>query len=121
MVEGKLISQFKCQRCGWCCENTNVNVSYSDIKRWEKQKQWYILAKVSFINFKDPTKQSGFYIIQTLKKNVDGTKGLCPFYIKDPSPRCKIYETRPRACRDFPILRLNAGKCPAHKELVQHG
>lgn len=110
--------EFKCQRCGWCCRNTNVNISYSDIRRWESTKRYDILSKVSFMDFGKNDKRSGFYFIDTLKKHKDDTKESCPYFRDNPLIVCKIYNIRPRSCRDFPLIKKDYGECPEMKRLL---
>ena len=100
---------FECQRCGWCCENVNINISYSDILRWVKEKRFDILGEISYIEHED-SKKRGFYIIKT----VEAPKQSCPF-LKD--SLCTIHNTLPRACKEFPIAHNDDEKlkieCPA--------
>lgn len=104
---------FKCKRCGWCCRNVNINVSYSDIQRWVKERRLDILNQLSYIDHKDKKKR-GFYITET----VLAPKRACPFLkTKDGLAICAIYETRPRSCREFPQAHKKDEKkfikCPA--------
>lgn len=110
--------KFKCKKCGWCCRNTNVNISYSDVMRWKREKRYDILSAVSFMDFGKNDKRSGFYFIDTLKKRKDGTKKTC-LYFRDTPPACKIYVTRPRSCRDFPLVKKDYGECPEMKRLLR--
>lgn len=102
--------EFECQRCGWCCENVNINIAYSDILRWVKQKRFDILGEISYIEHEDKKKR-GFYFIKT----VEAPKQACPF-LKDNS--CTIHDTIPRACDEFPTAHNKDEKqeikCPAH-------
>ena len=102
-----------CAGCGWCCRHVNINVSYHDILRWAKERRLDILAAISYIDDADPKKR-GFYITET----VVGTETKpCPFYQDD---ACTIYETRPRACAEFPQAYTPEQKtkieCPALAE-----
>lgn len=68
------------------------------------------------MDFGDGDKRSGFYFIKSLE--IDKEKGIkkpCPFLR---GIDCTIYDTRPRSCRDFPLVRKNYGKCPEMKRLV---
>lgn len=104
---------FDCQRCGWCCENININVSYSDIIRWAKEKRFDILSEIEYIDHED-RKKRGFYI----RKTVTSPKQACPYLtIEDGLSSCSIYETRPRSCVEFPEAHgkdeKEKIKCPA--------
>ena len=109
---------FVCQKCGWCCRNVNINVSYSDILRWAKDKRLDILSQISYIDNDDPQKR-GFYIADT----VTAPKKPCQFLLDG---QCSIYETRPRACAEFPSAHSKDEKleiqCPARDdfELPEH-
>jgi Fe-S-cluster containining protein len=104
---------FNCQRCGWCCKNININVSYSDIIRWAKEKRFDILSEISYIDHEDK-KKKGFYILKT----VTAPKSACPYLTtEDGLSSCSIYDTKPRACIEFPNAHAKDEKkkieCPA--------
>lgn len=104
---------FECQRCGWCCRNININVSYSDVLRWTKEKRFDILGEISYIDHKD-SKKRGFYITKT----VTAPKSACPYLTTENGlSSCSIYSTRPRSCTEFPDAHAKDEKqkieCPA--------
>jgi len=104
---------FDCQRCGWCCKNININISYSDIIRWAKQKRFDILGEISYVDNEDPKKR-GFYITKT----ITAPKQSCLYLTtEDGLSSCSIYDTRPRACIEFPSAHAKDEKqkieCPA--------
>lgn len=98
---------FVCERCGWCCKNLSINISYSDIMRWLREQRWDILRQVNFVRFK---KEEGFYFGKTVgEKRVD-----CSFLVfENGGFACLIYDTRPKACIDYPMSQPNS-KCPAN-------
>ena len=67
--------EFKCQRCGHCCETYNIGIFPEDKIMWKDKpdilkyfsQDWYVPCK----------------------------------FLKD--NECLIYEIRPKACRDFPF------------------
>lgn len=102
---------FKCQRCGWCCKNVVINVSYSDIIRWWKEKRYDILKEISYLaNY--GKMGDGFYIAKT----TFAPKQPCPFLREN---SCTIHDTRPLSCKDFPKAHAKNEKqkikCPARK------
>lgn len=95
MREGKM----KCQRCGWCCRNIVINVSYSDIMRWTEERRFDILREVSWINNYPKENTGGFYIAKTSFN----PKQPCPFLFQESGmSSCNIHNTKPKACRDAP-------------------
>ena len=98
---------FKCKRCGYCCKNIVIPISYSDIARWFNTGRNDILHEVSFINNYPRKGTGGFYITKT----ATAPKQQCPFLTKQ--NKCRIYPVRPRACKDFPFGHTAVGGCPA--------
>jgi Fe-S-cluster containining protein len=78
----------RCNNCGKCCEETEMELASSDIQRLERLG----LRRGAFaIECKD-----GW----TRLRNVDGR---CCFY--DTSrKRCRIYMDRPKGCRIYPVI-----------------
>lgn len=121
------MTKFKCHRCGWCCKHKRINITYSDIKRWEKEGRWDILKEVSFVDYSkhpnpDIRKTTGFYFAKTCKPT---SEHPCPFLsMNDGLATCTIYETRPLVCRNNPELLLKEVNlkdwlgCPAFKEAI---
>jgi len=83
-----------------------INISYSDIERWLDEKRFDIIREVKFVTFKI-VKKRGFYFYKTIPYN----HPPCPFFDKN-NIKCTIYETRPLACRDYPLGSISAIKCP---------
>lgn len=102
--------KFKCKKCGWCCRNEVINVSYSDFVRWQEMSRFDILKEVSFINNYPKKGVGGFYIVKT----AFNPKQPCPFYQKG---ECSIHSVKPRSCKDYPLARKRCG-CPAFKDDV---
>lgn len=100
---------FRCQKCGTCCRSVKIPITYSDIKRWQQEQRWDILAEVRWLIDKKRLYPVWPFFTKT------AFNSACPFLSH--SNRCKIYETRPRICRDYPQY---GGKrmvltCPAVK------
>lgn len=86
---------FRCRKCGNCCRSVQVPITYSDIKRWKREQRWDILAEVRWMVDEKRNLELPVFIRSAINN-------VCPFLSR--SNRCKIYETRPRVCRDFPVL-----------------
>ena len=89
-----------CTRCGKCCIDASYMLSLpatkSDIRRWRKEGRDDILEYVDFVG-------AGEYYLW-VKDGVDLPR--CPFVRKDrgkPTYHCTIHETRPEACRGYPV------------------
>lgn len=87
---------FKCKRCGFCCDNTIITLYPFDIKNirdalnistQEFHKQ-YSIFKLDKDN-----------ILRCILRN----RPKCPF---NENNNCKIYESRPIRCRLFPAGRI---------------
>jgi len=105
--------EFKCKRCGWCCENIVINVSYSDIVGWHRKNRWDILNEVAWINNYPKKDTGGFYITKTTLN----PKKFCPFLRKQNNiTSCSIQDVKPVACRDAP---MGYGKFDGCKGFVQ--
>jgi len=90
-----MFNEFRCKRCGWCCRNIVISISYSDIIRWFNEGNNDVLREISFINNYPKKNTGGFYIAKT----TFNPKQPCPFLEKN---ECSIYDTRPICCRDYP-------------------
>ena len=89
-----------CTRCGKCCLDASYMLSLpateSDIRRWRREGRDDILEYVDFIG-------GGVYDLW-VRDGVDLPR--CPFVRKDrgkPTYHCTIHETRPAACRGYPV------------------
>ena len=89
-----------CTGCGKCCIDSsymlNLPATLSDIRRWKKEGREDILEYVDFVG-------EGVYDLWVK----DGKSMLrCPFVRKNrgkPTYRCTIHDTRPAACRGYPL------------------
>ncbi len=96
-----------CQRCGECCKmKGGVKLREKDIDDISD------FLKINAVNF-----------LREYTSRVEGSNQLkspCPFQ-KDNS--CKVYKSRPLACRTYPVYimkgRLGVRCCPAGKELIK--
>jgi Fe-S-cluster containining protein len=78
----------RCNKCGLCCEKTEMLLSNADIKRLEKKG----VKKQKFVYYD----REGFARIQNFR-------GFCIFYDIE-KKRCKVYKDRPLGCRIYPII-----------------
>jgi len=86
-----------CIGCGNCCRTRVIDITFSDILRWNEQKRWDILKEVSFIDNYPIKGQGGFYI----EKSAKAPKRPCPFLTSD--NKCSINDTKPSGCSDAPL------------------
>lgn len=109
------MKHFTCQRCGWCCKNIIICVSYSDIIRWQRQNRVDILSEVSWLHNYPRMGTGGFYVLKTALN----PKRACPFLLeKDGKTSCDIQITKPRACVDAPasLEKEVMEGCPSYIE-----
>lgn len=116
-AHNQITESFNCLSCANCCKTISPIVTYRDVERMAvilKQKPSEIVERY-------------------LKLDNDGdfvfTSSPCPFLTKD--NYCKIYEFRPKACREYPhtnrkrmhqILDLtlrNTCYCPVVQKVVE--
>jgi len=97
---------FECKRCGTCCENIKyVEITTNDIKRWKSEGRNDIISEINGNKFLP-------------------TQGRCPFLEHTNGLAvCGIYETRPEACRIYPlwddgIFHPSALRCPVVQALL---
>jgi Fe-S-cluster containining protein len=92
--------KFKCKRCGFCCDNTIIQLYPFDIKN---------ICNVLNITTAEFHKQHSIFkldkdnILRCILKN----RPKCPF---NDNSNCKIYESRPIRCRSFPLGRIFQNK-----------
>lgn len=112
----EIFSHTDCLACANCCKTTPALLSNEDINRISKHLK---------LNTKD-------FIIQYTRKDNDGDTVLktTPCVFLDIDNKCKIYEIRPFACKDYPhtnrkkmqsILNLtlkNTEICPAVQRIL---
>jgi len=89
-----------CTGCGKCCIDTNymrsLPATKSDIRRWRREGREDILEYVDFVG-------AGVYVLW-VKEGVESSR--CPFVRKTrgkPTFHCTIHESRPEACRGYPL------------------
>jgi ADP-ribosyl-[dinitrogen reductase] hydrolase len=88
---------FRCTQCGACCR-AYVQVTEGDLVRWAAQGRRDILRCVSPVEgWIEPVTRGGL--------------PACPFLRQGPRQGtylCRVYSTRPEACRTFPASRAQA-------------
>lgn len=103
------MNKLACTRCGWCCENSTIAVSQSDILRWQREHRTDILREISMIANYPQEGRAGFYVGQT----THNPKQPCPFLQREEGlAACGINDTKPRICVDFPESKPNVTDCP---------
>ncbi len=107
----KVFETYDCLSCANCCRTLGPRVTDTDVGRIAK----YLKQKPSVL-FEKYFRQDeeGDYVFRTMP---------CPFL--DPENQCTIYESRPKACREYPhtdrrrmhqildIMQRNCSTCPA--------
>lgn len=101
-------TEFRCIKCGNCCRSRAIDITFSDILRWDKEERWDILCEISYIDNYPSKGQGGFYIEKSLKKKEDMDRH-CPF-LKD--NECSIHDTKPSGCSDAPLSYREFDECP---------
>lgn len=96
------LEKFKCIQCGHCCLDLSGAFSTSadeeDIARWKKEKRWDILEYVV---------GTDLWISPITGEDVT----RCPWLRKLPKKNkyiCRIHETKPKHCRDYPKSKKHA-------------
>ena len=113
----KAFSEFDCLDCANCCKTIGPRLIDKDVERLAKH------LKVKVVEFMD----------EYVKVDEDGDMIFkthpCPFLL--PDNYCMVYESRPRACREYPhtdrkrfyqILNLthkNCETCPVVYNIVE--
>ena len=110
-----------CKMCGECCTQFAVDISYSDVLRWNHEGRRDILNQVSW-NKVSKHLPPTLYFYRTLYK-IHG-KSVCPF-LKD--NKCSIHSTKPLVCRITPYVDSKFKFCPnfsnitkKDEELINH-
>jgi Fe-S-cluster containining protein len=88
---------FHCVGCGACCR-AYVQVTEGDLVRWAAQGRRDILRCVAPVE-------------RWIEPVTRGRLPACPFLREAPGQgiyRCRIYDTRPEACRRFPASSAQA-------------
>lgn len=104
--------RYNCYRCGKCCRGEDWLkriISVADMARWKQEGRTDILSHVC-----------------NCRRLVDSETGEqwvepdCPFLERNgDTTRCTIYETRPTACRNFPIRPCANESCPEKYHIHQ--
>ncbi len=100
------MEKFKCLKCGHCCLNLSdayqTSVPDSDVKRWKREQRFDILERVdTFVGIND---------IWISPKTGEAVS-RCPWLRKLPKKSkyiCRIHETKPEHCRNFPKSKRHA-------------
>ncbi len=116
-LHDEVFDEVNCLECGNCCKSLGPRITDADIRRISSA------LKVKSAEFTDKylhLDEDNDYVFKTMP---------CPFL--DADNYCKIYENRPRACRDYPhtdrrrmqqildITLKNTATCPAVFEIVE--
>ncbi|MFA5972773.1 MAG: YkgJ family cysteine cluster protein [Lentimicrobiaceae bacterium] len=112
-----VFEEVNCLDCGNCCKSLGPRITHADIRRISsalKIKPSELTAKYLRMD------EDNDYVFKSMP---------CPFLDRD--NYCKIYENRPRACRDYPhtdrrrmqqildITLKNTATCPAVFEIIE--
>ena len=100
----------RCVGCGNCCKTRVIDITFSDILRWNEQKRWDILREISYIDNYPQKGAGGFYI----EKSAKAPKQLCPFLTSE--NKCSINDTKPSGCSDAPLSYTTFNECPVFEK-----
>jgi len=84
----EVFNEIDCLACANCCKTTPALLTEDDIKRIAK------FLKISIGIFKRK------YVLEDVNGDLSFKKIPCVFLEKD--NKCKVYEVRPEACKDYP-------------------
>jgi len=108
MVETEM-EKFKCIQCGHCClelpEAYQTSVPDYDVKRWEREQRFDILEWVRAFGYGNDI---------WISPKTDEDVNRCPWLRKLPKQNkyiCRIHETKPEHCRNFPKSKRHALDC----------
>lgn len=101
------MNQFICKKCGECCRQLVICLTYSDIMRWVKQNRQDILRETVFA--KGAPQGDGFYFEHT----ITAPKKPCLFLKEN---RCSIHKTKPACCKAVPDSLNKFDICPVWKK-----
>ncbi|MEE4196353.1 MAG: YkgJ family cysteine cluster protein [Bacteroidales bacterium] len=112
-----VFQEMDCLDCANCCKTISPTINYKDIDRLARHlkiKPSRVVEQYLFID------QEGDYVFRQTP---------CPFLL--PDNYCLVYESRPKACREYPhtdrprfyqLLKLtlkNSQICPAVYEIIE--
>lgn len=86
----------ECTRCGWCCSNLPIPLTFNDIMEYQQSGQIKILQEISYIDNYPKKGTGGFYFAKT----TFNPKQACPFL--DSNMDCSIHTHKPKTCEDYP-------------------
>ena len=102
-----------CTQCGRCCTYApfmeTMQADADDIRRWRREKRNDILMYAYIYDWKPNSvgrKMSFAFADLWISPRTNEALGRCPFVRKvrnEDRYKCTIYETRPKACREYPI------------------
>ncbi len=107
-----------CLKCANCCKTTGPLFTNTDIDRLAKH---FRVKAAEFIDQYLRVDEDGDFVLQSVP---------CPFLGDD--NYCGVYESRPKACREYPhtdrnkmhqildLTRKNAEVCPAVEHVVEN-
>lgn len=101
-----------CIKCGNCCRTRAIDVSFSDLLRWDRERRSDILVEISFVNNYPFKGRGGFFIEKSLKKVNEPTRH-CPFLVNN---ECSINDTKPSGCADAPLAYETFPECPVFEK-----
>lgn len=116
-THNEVFSEVDCLDCGNCCRSLGPRLTDADIRR------------ISTVLRLKPSELTEKYLLLDEDHDYVFREMPCPFLADD--NYCKIYENRPRACREYPhtdrrrmqqILKItlkNTETCPAVYEIVE--
>jgi len=127
---------FQCKRCGNCCKKAGsvLHITQNDYERWVEEDRWDIISKIVPVSyccencniswglpFGDtcrrcdmPGKLLFYWIDPKYQFNYFAQlmgNPKCPFLRKvrnKPQYTCRIHDTKPEICRDFPFLEVSS-------------
>ena len=86
-----------CEKCGKCCREFSITLTDEDLER--EPKLHGVKRHISTIR----NKKMVAYMLQKSRVWVIDKVGRgCPCVFLDENNLCRIYETRPGDCRDYP-------------------
>ena len=97
-LHNKTFETIDCLKCANCCKGLGPRVTDKDIERLSKYLR---LKPVNFINQYLRIDEDNDYVFREMP---------CPFLA--PDNYCIVYESRPKACRDYPHTN--------HKKMIKH-
>jgi Fe-S-cluster containining protein len=114
-LDEEVFQKINCLDCGNCCKTTPSMINRRDVDRISK----YLGMSAGDFSEK--------YV--TLDDDDDMVYKITPCVFLDDDNSCKIYDVRPKACRQYPhtgednvsikVMRQNVAVCPAVYEITE--